>query len=424
MNYIKREIVDLMVRRFKSRNIISVIGPRQTGKTTLCREILPDIVKRDFEYFTFDDPDERLRFSENSLSILKNIKKPLVIFDEIQKAPFMFESLKYAVDNYDKNVKYLITGSSQILLMKNIKETLAGRISLFNLYPFSVREICKSRVNLDNENLLSLLVNNEIEDIKNKLSEYGLLSSEKIREIKEIVNIHKKFGGLPPVWFIDEEEEKLAWLKDYRKTYIERDLRDVGGFSDIEDLNLVHKLLSLRAAQILNMNSIAKESGLAVNTVKKYIKILKIGFQVDLLKPFHSNLKKRLVKSPKIYFLDTGVLKAIIGESSISDGALFENWVYSEILKLRESHFPNSEIYFFRNSSSREVDFIIKNESKIIAIEAKTTKNPDIRDSRNISVFFKEYTKLKGIGIIVYPGNKAFKITENIFAIPDWSLFC
>ncbi len=424
MNYIKREIVDLIIKRFKSRNIISIIGPRQTGKTTLCKEILPSMIKKDFEYYTFDDPDERLRFSQNSLSILKNTKKQVVIFDEIQKAPFMFESLKYAIDNYDKNIKYLITGSSQILLMKNIKETLAGRISLFNLYPFSVREICANNLSLKNENLLSQIVNNKIKNMKNKLSEYNLISSEIIRSIKEIINLHKKFGGLPPIWFIDDNEEKFAWLKDYRRTYIERDLRDVGGFSNIEDLNLVHKLLSLRTAQVLNMSNISKESGLSVNTVKKYIKILKIGLQIDLLQPFYSNVKKRLVKSPKIYFLDTGVLWSIVGESGVSDGVLFENWVYAEILKHRERYFTNSEIYFFRSSSSREVDFIIKNNSRIVAIEVKLTKNPDTRDSKNIRVFFKEYTRLKGVGIIVYPGDKAFEVEKNIYAIPDWILFC
>jgi len=422
MDYINRSIIDTIIKRLENRKIISVIGPRQTGKTTLCKEIIPKRLKQDFEYFTFDDPDERLRFSKDSLLILKNISKPLVIFDEVQKAPFMFEALKYAVDNYNKETKYLITGSSQILLMKNIKETLAGRISLFNLYPFSVREICSD--NFINENLLSNLVNNDINLTKNVINGYNLLSSEKVRTIKDIVNNHKKYGGLPPVWFISDNQEKIAWLKDYRKTYIERDLRDVGGFSDIEDLNLIHKLLSLRTAQLLNMSNIAKESGFSVNTVKKYSKILKIGFQIDLLYPFYSNVKKRLVKSPKIYFLDNGILKSIIGESSISEGALFENWVYSEILKLKEAYFNNLEIYFFRNSSSREVDFIIKNNSRIIAIEVKTTKNPDLKDSKNIQVFFKEYTNLKGIGIVVYPGNEIIEISENIFAIPDWVLFC
>ena len=419
MNYIDRIIVERILKRLKYRKIIAIIGPRQTGKTTLCKKIIPQKLGMDFEYFTFDDPDERLRFSEDAIHILKNIKKPFIVLDEVQKVPFIFDAIKYVIDNSETNKKIILTGSSQILLMRKIKETLVGRISLFNLYPFSLREILLSKGCVKKENPLKNLIEGDSGILDEEELNLGLKSANEIREIKNIIELHKKYGGLPPVWLIDDEEEKSEWLRDYRKTYIERELVDVGGFSSLEDLNLVHKLLALRSAQLLNLSNIANEAGISVNTVKKYLNILKISFQVHTLSPFFINAKKRLVKSPKIYFLDTGIIKSIIGENSISEGAMYETWVFSELLKLKEIYSPESEIYFYRTGGGTEVDFVLKRGSNIIAVEVKHKKNPVLKDGRNLERFLNEY---KGIGIIVYPGNKIIKLKENIWTIPDWVL--
>ena len=422
MNFINRIILEKILKKLKYRKIIVIVGPRQTGKTTLCKKILPQKLGTNFEYFTFDDPDERLRFSESAIHILKNIKKPFVVFDEVQKAPFFFDAIKYVIDNLEDDRKIILTGSSQILIMKKIKETLAGRISLFNLYPFSLREILLSENHIINKNLFINLIKGNYEILDKEKSNLNLKSSEEIREIKNIADIHKKYGGLPPVWIIDDDEEKSEWLRDYRKTYIERDLIDVGGFSSLEDLNLVHKLLALRSAQLLNLNNIANEAGISINTVKKYLNILKISFQVYTLSPFFINAKKRLVKSPKIYFLDTGIIKSITGKNSISEGAMYETWVFSELLKLKEIYSTETEIYFYRTAGGAEVDFVLKNSSNIVAVEVKLKKNPILKDGRNLERFLNEYNEYDGIGIIIYPGNRIIKLKKNIWAIPDWLL--
>ncbi len=420
MNYIDRIIIERILKRLKYRKIIAIIGPRQTGKTTLCKKIIPPKLGMDFEYFTFDDPDERLRFSESAISILKNIKKPFIVLDEVQKAPFLFDAIKYVIDNSDNDKKIILTGSSQILIMKKIKETLAGRISLFNLYPFSLREVLLSKDYVGNENLFKSLIEGNYGILYEEESNFNLINSDRIRGIKNITDIHKKYGGLPPVWLIDDEGEKSEWLRDYRKTYIERDLVDVGGFSSLEDLNLVHKLLALRSAQLLNLSNIANEAGISINTVKKYLNILKISFQVSTLSPFFMNAKKRLVKSPKIYFLDTGIIKSILGENSISEGAMYETWFFSELLKLKEIYSPESEIYFYRTGGGAEVDFVLKRGSNIVATEVKLKKNPTLKDGKNLERFLNEYNEYDGIGIIIYPGNRIIKLKEKIWAIPDW----
>lgn len=416
MKTIRRYISDIIKKRIENRNIIAVTGARQTGKTTLCKEILPENLCLDYRYFLFDDPDERSRFKHNGIKILENIESDMIILDEIQKIPEIFEYIKYVSDTEKKKKIYILTGSSQLLLLKNIRESLAGRISIFSLFPFSLFELSHNL-----EPVLSTIMAEQ--DIKRFTGRFYGYSSKKIRELMDISESLRKFGGFPPVWEIEDAMEKRAWLKDYKKTYLEKDLTDIGGFSDVESFAAVQKMLSTRNGQLLNLSNIAKDVGLSVNTVKKYLNILKLTFQCFALEPYFENVKKRMVKSPKIYFTDIGILKAVLGEESVSSGVLYESYIFSELLKWKENSEEDYELFFYRTSSGMEIDFLIKKGDFILPIEVKTTLNPDRSDAKSLQIFLNEYFEDdSGIGIIVYPGKEIYEVRKNIYAVPDWFL--
>jgi hypothetical protein len=420
MDYIERAVADKIISRFRQKRVIAITGARQTGKTTLCKNIIPKAVNKSFKYFTFDDPDERIRFKNSAIRILENVKEEVIILDEVQKIPEIFDPIKYLIDKEGQNKKFIITGSSQILLIKGIKETLAGRVSLFNLYPLSLSEI--SRKSAKTCFLSKLIERQRI--LKKDIEEINLISSEELRNILNKRDKLLKWGGYPTIWNIDGDDkniEKTDWLKDYRKTYLERDVPDVGSFTNPDTFILAQKLLTLRTGQILSISEIAKEAGIAVNTVKRYIYILGATFISFLLNPYFINTSKRLIKSPKIYFPDNGLNRVIAGEDGISKGALYETWIFSELLKWKELQDIEPEIYFYKSASGLEVDFIVKAESFLLPIEVKSAQKVGYADGRSIESFIKEY-KIP-IGIIVYPGNEIVEIRKDIFAVPDWFLF-
>ncbi|RZD14251.1 MAG: ATP-binding protein [Candidatus Acidulodesulfobacterium ferriphilum] len=420
MDYIERSITDKIISRFQQRRVIAITGARQTGKTTLCKNIIPAAIDKPFKYYTFDDPDERIRFKNSAIRILENIKEPVIILDEIQKIPEIFDPLKYLIDKEGQNKKFIITGSSQILLIKGIKETLSGRVFLFNLYPLSFSEVNQRRGKL-------IFLNKIIEQkgiFKKDIEEISLIPSDKLRYLLNTRDKLLEWGGYPAIWRMDNDDkgiEKIGWLKDYRKTYLERDVPDVGSFTNPEAFILTQKLLALRTGQILSISEIAKEAGVAVNTVKRYIYILGATFLCFLLNPYFNNTSKRLVKSPKIYFPDNGLNRVIAGEDGISRGAEYETWIFSELLKWKELQDIEPEIYFYKSASGLEVDFIIKAKGFILPIEVKSTQKVNYADGRGIESFLKEY-KIP-LGIIVYQGKEITEIRKNVFAVPDWLLF-
>ncbi len=232
-----------------------------------------------------------------------------------------------------------------------------------------------------------------------------------------------KWGGLPPVWQIKEEKEKIAWLRDYKNTYLERDLMDLGGFAELENIILVQKLLTLRTGGLLNISEIAKEASLSVNTVKKYLNLLKIVFQCLFLQPFSVNVSKRLVKTPKVYVTDNGLIRSILGEGGVSARALYETWIFSELIKWKNSFSQEGELYFYRTHSGAEIDFILKMGQRLLPIEARAKEVVSQKDARNIERFLSEFAQASSYGIVVYQGKEMYEIKKNIWAIPDWILF-
>jgi len=415
-----RKILTQLKTRLLKDKLVILNGARQTGKTTLCQKILPKILKKSIFYVSFDDPEERIRFKDQGIMILENIKEEIIILDEVQKIPEILDCVKFVFDQEKTKKKrklFILTGSCQLTLLKRVKETLAGRASILNLYPFSLNELNKN----SNYNFLSKVISSPFNIKDFKKNELILKTSLK-RKIINIKNNILFWGGYPPVYEKKEKIDKINWLKNYQNTYLERDIFDIGQVEKIDTFARVQKMLATRTAQLFSLSEISKELGLAVNTVKRYIYLLEISFQCFLLRPYFNNATKRLVKTPKIYFSDNGLLKTILGNLTINSGHIYENWIFSEIIKWKELQTIKPEIYFYQTSSKLEVDFIICQEDKILPLEVKQAKKIKESFSKSIRKFKKDYSQVK-LGIVCYQGDKIEEIEKNIWAVPDWMIF-
>lgn len=419
--YFGRNVTKLLLSRIKNGDTIVLTGPRQTGKTTLCEYILPECTKLPFTYISFDDPDERLRFQTSAINILESIDTPLIILDEVQKIPALFDPLKYVIDKQkksgNKNTIFILTGSSQLVLLKNIKETLAGRVALLNLHPLSLSEVLES-----DTPLLNRIWNNPALS-KDDIAYFKTIPPPQQRSIIHKRNEHQAWGGYPPVWQKKTVEDKINWLKDYRKTYLERDISDIGQVANIDTFALTQKLLCTRTGQILSISEVSRDLSLSVNTVKRYINLLSVSFQCYLLPPFYENIGKRFIKSPKIFFPDMGLNKVILGEMSITSGSVYESWVFSELIKWKQLQPVEPELYFYRSSGGMEVDFLICGHNKILPVEVKMSDKVSYSDARHLETFMKEHKKVTDISIIIYRGRELLEVRPGIWAVPDWGLF-
>ncbi|PIP38173.1 MAG: AAA family ATPase [Desulfobacterales bacterium CG23_combo_of_CG06-09_8_20_14_all_51_8] len=332
--------------------VITVTGPRQSGKTTLIRALFPDN-----EYVSLEEPELRQLASEDPRGFLAQFSGKNVILDEVQRTPDLFSYIQTRVDEVDRPGQFILSGSQNFLLMKNISQTLAGRCAVFHLMPFSLNE-------------LRQLPHPPIEDI-----------GQNIPSIPEPEN-GKLFDYLFKGFYPRIHDKKLdaqEWLKNYTQTYIERDVRDLINIGDLESFRRFMGLCAGRVGQLLNLSSLASDCGITHTTAKRWLSVLETGFITTLLRPHYQNFNKRLVKSPKLYFLDTGLLCYLLRIRSPEDlllnasrGAIFENYVVAELLKRRLHAGHEPDIYFWRDSTGHELDIIIDLGNRLIPVEVKS----------------------------------------------------
>jgi uncharacterized protein len=413
---IQRKIENIILKIYNTEKNIFITGARQAGKTTLLKELLPLTLKQEAYYLNFDSPDLRLELKNNAIDKINRIKSNFFIFDEVQKMPEIFDVIKYLIDS-NKDKHYFLTGSSQILMLKNIQESLAGRIGFWNLYPLSYSELIHhhSQIYLD-----------QFFDDLNYKPDYPAVSLDEIKNQKNIINKHKLWGGYPAVWNIEDDDFKYRWLENYKKSYLEKDIRDLSPGIDLEYITKLINLITHRTANILSLSDLARDCTLSVTTVKNYLKLFELTYQLYFLKPYYENQTKRMIKSPKIYFLDTGLARVInqeIYQNELS-GPMYETWIMTELIKWQSLKIIPPEIYYYRTQAGLEIDFLIKfKKDYFIPIEVKNKKNISPSDIHSLKRFIKENNETTLKGILVYPGDEIVQMEEKIFAIPDWILF-
>ncbi len=337
------------------RPVVLLTGIRQVGKSSLLKRLFPTA-----EYITLDYTLIAEEAESNPLHFLQKFAGQVII-DEIQYAPTLFRNLKILVDqNRKKKGKWILTGSQQFSLMDGVRESLAGRAGILNLYPLSAAELNKA--NLLEENGRDLLWK----------------------------------GGFPEIWA--EKLDAVLFYQDYIQTYLERDLKLVLNVTNIRDFRRLMSLLAIRAGQLLNLSSVAKDLSVTVNTVKAWVNALETSGIVYLLPPYYNNLGKRLIKAPKLYFCDNGLLSALLNIESMDSydrsphrGALWENFTFTELLKA--GFVTGKGLFYYRDQNGVEIDFLVEqSSSEITLLEAKETETPSTKqvNFKKVAPLFKK----------------------------------
>lgn len=359
-----RAISHTIIKKKASKfgRIIVVTGARQTGKTTLMRHIFPD-----FEYLSIEDPVTIGAFKSLTAAQWKTLY-PSAIIDEIQKEPSLVESIKSVYDQFPEP-QYILLGSSQILLLKKIRESLAGRCQIVELYPLTLPELLTN--SWEDEVQLSyfqhLILGNNVKNTP------FLLDTKHPEKLKTF-NTYLNFGSYPAISDSQlHDDDKNDWLLNYVRTYLERDIRDLAEIRNLEPFAKVQKILAINTAQLTNYSQIAVEAGVSSKTVQRFLQYLNISYQTIELQAWSKNSKKRLVKSPKIHYLDIGVLRAVLQKHSEINGHEFKSAIVAEIFKQTKTINHEVSFYHLRTSDGREIDLLIETEHGYIAIEIKKT---------------------------------------------------
>ena len=397
--YINRTLEKHIKQLSNQFKVILVTGARQVGKSTLLKHCDPER-----NYVTLDDYRAREMALNDPELFLQRYKAPLII-DEIQYAPSILSYIKIAVDNSDKKGQYWLTGSQQFHMMKNVTESLAGRVAIVDLKGLSLKELD------DLEQVPFIPTADNIENMR-KSSKYH-----------DLTDIYQKIwrGSYPEV-NTNTDTDWETFYKSYLRTYIERDIKDLNAVKNEMDFIKFLKVLAARTGQMLDYTDISKEVGVSSPTIKSWVSILVSSNIVYLLQPYFSNINKRIVKTPKIYFMDTGLCSYLTNwdnsqvlESGAISGAIFEIYVVSEIIKSYAHNIKEPNIYYYRDKDKREIDVIIERNGKLYPIEIKKSSNPDKSAIKNFSVISEDNL---GNGAVVCLAKEDYPITKNINAIP------
>jgi predicted AAA+ superfamily ATPase len=402
--YIKRRIAPKIREIVENFPVVVITGARQVGKSTLLKNEF-----QDFTYLTMDDFALREKARLDPQSLWKDSDK--VVIDEAQKLPQIFDAIKMAVDDSDRRRKFILSGSSNLLLMEKVTETLAGRALYFELLPMTFGE---EKGFLTAEHFLGLW-------------------DEGYHQSEQIVGGHDPLpmmlrGFMPPLLTLKEYSSILYWLEGYVKTYLERDLRELTQVDSLIDFRKVMQGLALRTGHTLNQADIARMSGSSHATAHRYIRILEISNIIQRIPAYFVNRNKRLVKSPKVFYVDPAISIFLAGyhdaESLMKSrelGHFFETLVYLHIRALCELVTPKAGLYYWRTVSGREIDFVIERGRRLLAIEVKYTSNPTAYDIKNLLEFMNDYPETIR-GVLVHSGDGIKWLHSKVIAVPWWWL--
>ncbi len=410
--YIERRLPAVSGKR-----IVILTGARQTGKTTLVKSCYSEL-----NYINLDAAEYRDIVSSTS-TLAWHREIGAAVIDEAQKEASVFEKVKFAYDA--GNISFsVLTGSSQILLLKNIRETLAGRAFLFELWPLLQSELHPSAIiEAQDDPLIQKIISQA--DLSGVFTQIPpVLFGEAEVDSIETENHLLQWGGMPALLPLSDED-RWKWLKDYCYLYLERDLVDLAKLDDLRPFQKFQKLAALRSGKLLNYSELARDTGISVDTARRYLEYLKISYQTITLMPFYRNLTSRVIKTPKLYWLDIGILRQLSGFKEGLTGELYETMVVSEIHKWVKTSQSETGLHFYRTQSGMELDLLLETESGYVGIEIKSRETVVKKDWHTMARIARELkAEWKG-GLVVYKGNRIFELDTglNIWAVPSRRLF-
>ena len=399
----------LALKEKQYARILVFTGARQVGKTTLVKQLLPD-----YTYLSIEDPIKRKSYLNMTAQQWEALY-PKAILDEVQKEPQLIESIKATYDTYD-NVRYVLLGSSQLLLLEKVKESLAGRCLIYELYPLTIPEIETNSWEDDiHPSIWQRLLTNTTEHIALLPS---FLLDERMSQKAAAWQHYVQYGGYPAL-VADEMnmEDRYVWLTNYVHTYLERDVRDLASFRDLDPFIKLQRATAIYTGCVLNASNLARDLGVTSKTVQRYLEYLRLGYQVLLLPAWERNSAKRLVKAPKIHFMDNGVLQAVLQKRGGTTGAEFESLVVSEIYKQAKNIFANVSFYHLRTQDGKEVDLLVETQDGYFAFEIKMAEHVTIADARHLMSIDSILDKPLLQGFVLSNDVETHQFTNNIQAV-------
>ena len=399
-SYITRSLEPVLQKAVAEFPAVVLVGPRQSGKTTLLKHLYGD----QYPIISLESPDIRLAALNDPRGFL-NLYPPPVVFDEIQYAPELLPYIKEHVDAHRERLgQYLLTGSQNLLLMQHVTESLAGRAAVLKLLPMSRWE-----VNLHPQRVLPW--------------EIGKAPSLPDLPVMELWG--RILRGFYPEIVCNPDRDARLWQASYVQTYLERDIRNLRNIGDLTLFQTFLRALAARSAQILNLSELSREIGVSVNTAKDWISILEASFQIFILRPYFANIGKRLVKSPKVYFMDTGLLCYLVGLRDVEHaasgpmgGAIFENLVVAEFFKIFIHRGEEPALYYWRTTAGSEVDLVVETQSGLIPLEIKQSETLRSEMAREIINFQKDFEGKAAQGYVIHPGKIILPLGKGVTSLP------
>lgn len=373
---ITRSLQPTLLELARTYPVITITGPRQAGKTTLAQMAFPE-----YAYCNLEHPETRTLAQQDPVGFFLQYPAPLII-DEIQRVPELLSYIQVEVDKHKQNGMYILTGSQQLNLNAAITQSLAGRTALLTLLPFSIEEIAQ-------------------------------YNPEGFTRDKFLYT-----GFLPRIY--DQQQQAGIAYRNYLQTYIERDVRQLLNLKNLASFEKFLRLLAGRIGQLINFNSLANDTGVSATTIAHWLSVLEASFIIFRLSPFYENFGKRLIKSPKLYFYETGLACHLLGienEKQLARdpllGNLFENMIVLEAVKTRTNLGLDSNLYFFRDSNKKEVDLIYKSGRALFPIEIKSAMTWNNEFTKNLK-YFQSISSNFGKGCVVYSGELNFTSKDGV----------
>lgn len=400
--FVKRAVYSYILKMKGQFKVLLITGSRQVGKSTLLKKMfLPE-----YEYAVLDDFFELEMALNDPALFFKNHSFPLII-DEVQRAPNIFLQVKLLADSSDKNGQIILTGSQSYHLLRNASDSLVGRVCIIDMAALSMRE--KMGIDFNKEFLPA--------------SEY---INSRVAELKKYDNIwtHIFRGSMPEMH--DGTKDWESFYRSYIRTYLDRDVAELINAKNLVKFNSFMQCLAARTGELVNAESIARDVGVSSKTIQEWTSILESSGIIRMIHPYSRNINSRAVKTPKVYFMDTGMVCYLVGWTSAQvamngamSGALFETFVVSEIIKsYYNAGHDTQKIYFYRDKDKKEIDLLIEKDNVLYPVEIKKSSRPDISMAKNFSVLSKVADRQIGGGCIICQCDRKIILSDSVTALP------
>lgn len=402
VSVLPRMVAPSLESRLRVMPVVVVAGARQTGKSTLAQELAPG----ERRFLSLDDLDV-VDTARRDPEALLGGNQPVTL-DEVQREPDLLAAVKREVDRNRQPGKFLITGSANLLLMRQVSESLAGRASYLTLWPMTLREqrgigrggIWQELLDAPDEEWRDLVA-----DQRGEAEDWRALARR---------------GGFPlPALHLETHQDRTIWFDGYVRTYLERDLQNLSSISALPDFRRLMRASCLRVGQLVNQTELGRDVALPQPTVHRYLNLLETSYLLVRLPAYAVNRTKRLIKSPKLYWGDTGVALHLTQETE-PGGAHLENLILNDLLAWRDAGLDRVEIFYWRTSIGEEVDFVIEAGDRLVPIEVKATERPRLRDTAHLRAFRAEYGDRARAGLLLHTGTALEWLAPDVLAAPWW----